>query len=105
MSHILSSSKISVNHVRNDFVNLLKTDSTGKCTSVINILDLLISLLTVGKKTFKVSGERGTYIGEVNERGIPHGKGVFTHENERFSCMGTFVNNQIDGYCKTTFHF
>lgn len=69
---------------------------------------LVLSLAGCGKKmTLNLSyGDRtGTYSGDVNEQGLPHGKGKFTSTNsegEKWTYEGEFKNGHFDGEGKIT---
>lgn len=68
---------------------------------------LMLSLAGCGKEmTLNLSyGDRtGTYSGEVNEQGLPHGQGKFTSTNsegEKWTYEGEFKNGHFDGEGKT----
>lgn len=69
---------------------------------------LALSLSGCGKEmTLNLSyGDRtGTYSGDVNEKGLPHGQGRFTSEDEegeKWTYEGEFKNGHFDGEGKTT---
>lgn len=68
---------------------------------------LMLSLAACGKEmTLNLSyGDRtGTYSGDVNEQGLPHGQGKFTSTNdegEKWTYEGEFKNGHFDGEGKT----
>ncbi len=79
-----------------------------KIFAVILACCLVLSLAGCGEEmTLNLSyGDRtGTYSGDVNEQGLPHGQGKFTSTNsegEKWTYEGEFKNGHFDGEGKTT---
>lgn len=79
-----------------------------KLLVIVMVCCLMLSLAGCGKEmTLNLSyGDRtGTYSGEVNEKGLPHGQGKFTTQNEKgekWTYEGEFKDGHFDGEGKTT---
>ena len=46
-----------------------------------------------------INNQQGRYIGEVNDEGQAHGKGIFKIKKGEAQ-YGTFLNNRAVGFCK-----
>lgn len=75
---------------------------------IITVL-LLVTLVACSNNEITLDlayGERtGTYTGETNDTGLPHGQGKFTSKNEngeKWTYEGEFKNGHFDGEGKTT---
>ena len=79
-----------------------------KLVILLLVCCLSLSLAGCGKEmTLKLAyGDRtGTYSGDLNEQGLPHGQGKFTSTNaegEKWTYVGEFKNGHFDGEGKTT---
>ena len=79
-----------------------------KLLALLLVCGVLFSLAGCGKEiTLNLAyGDRtGTYSGDVNEQGLPHGQGKFTSTNsegEKWTYEGEFKNGHFDGEGKTT---
>ena len=86
----------------------IRGDKVKKLVVLFLVCCISLSLVGCGKEmTLNLSyGDRtGTYTGEVNEQGLPHGKGKFTSKNsegEKWTYEGEFKNGHFDGEGKTT---
>lgn len=76
--------------------------------TLLLVCGVVFSLAGCGKEiTLNLAyGDRtGTYSGDVNEQGLPHGQGKFTSTNaegEKWTYEGGFKNGHFDGEGKTT---